>query len=267
MTEPPARRDKRRLRTPYGPAFFDDVDATGSASLVVPRLLELASPHSVLDVGCGRGSWLAAFRARGVDDVLGVDGAWVTPESADIPPQALLHHDLTTPLDLGRRFDLVLSLEVAEHLPAEAASTVTRSIARHGDLVAFSAAVPGQGGTHHVNEQWPSYWVGRFADLGFELFDFLRPAIWEEPAIRWWYRQNLLLFARGEEAARLRDENEGLPDFAGRPVVHPARLPGGSALGARELLHALPGALLRSARARLARGSGGASGSGSSPRG
>jgi hypothetical protein len=101
-------------------------------------------------------------------------------------------------LPLEREFDLVLSLEVAEHLPEESAAGFSQSLARLGPIVLFSAAAPQQGGTGHLNEQWPSYWVRHFAQNGFTVVDCLRDRIWRDERIEWRYRQNLLLFVRND---------------------------------------------------------------------
>src|SRR6516164_4352224 len=100
----------------YTDSFYGLVDATsvGSADVVTGLLLELMHPASVVDVGCGTGAWLAASQKRGVADVLGVDGDWVKPEKLLISPNQFLTYDLTKPLQLNRRFDLAISLEVGE---------------------------------------------------------------------------------------------------------------------------------------------------------
>jgi hypothetical protein len=163
--------------------------------------MELLDPRSVADIGCGTGLWLSIFIQSGVADVQGVDGKWVDPTMLHIPKAAFCSVDLEKPLKLGRRFDLVLSLEVAEHLPATSAATFIKSLVELGDMVAFSAAIPHQGGTHHINEQWSDYWVRLFADHGYVPIDCLRPHIWHNEQVSWWYRQNMLLFV---EAARLK---------------------------------------------------------------
>jgi hypothetical protein len=83
--------------------------------------------------------------------------------------------------------------------------------------VLFSAALPRQGGTGHVNEQWPAYWIERFQTYGYFLFDVLRPLVWEDDRIASWYKQNILLFADG--AVRL--NTGGLEDWGGRAMIHP----------------------------------------------
>ena len=83
--------------------------------------------------------------------------------------------DLTHPLQLDRQFDLVLSLEVAEHIPAGRAATFIDSLVRHGDAILFSAAIPRQGGEQHINCQWPSWWAELFTQRGYQTFDLVRP--------------------------------------------------------------------------------------------
>jgi hypothetical protein len=98
-------------------------------------------------------------------------------------------------------------LQRAEHLPATAAEEFVRSLARHGDAILFSAAIPHQGGAGHVNEQWPDYWAELFRRAGFAVYDWLRPRVWGNEQVAWWHAQNSLLFVRegttGEWTKRL----------------------------------------------------------------
>jgi SAM-dependent methyltransferase len=188
-----------------------------SAEVVVPLLLEWLSPQSVVDVGCGTGGWLQSFICHGVTDVLGVEGPWGGPELAS----GQVHlTDLDRPISLEREFDLVMTLEVAEHLDPVAEQVFVDSLVALGNVVLFSAAIPGQGGTRHVNEQWPSHWGALFAARGFQVFDVLRPRIWQNNAVAPWYRQNMMLFARPDHAGRLSELAASL-SFGGLDVVHP----------------------------------------------
>lgn len=181
----------------YSQEFFSGhlPDCQRSAQRIVPRLIADFAPASVLDVGCGDGTWLAEFARGGVADVTGVDGPYVDRKTLLIPPERFVARDLAQPLELGRRFDLVTSFEVGEHLPPEAGAVFVASLVRHAPLVVFSASVPGQFGEHHVNEQWPRYWVNLFAQHGYACFDILRARFWTDEKISWWYRQNMLVFA------------------------------------------------------------------------
>ncbi len=208
---------------PYTAEFFKarGGSARDSAEVVLPIVFAASGvPRSILDVGCGTGGWLAAARRMGVSEVLGVDG-YAPPDQLEIPSEAFRTADLTEPLELGRRFDFVITVEVAEHLPADAADIFVDSLVRHGNLVLFSAAIPGQGGNGHVNEQPPGYWVDRFSARGFELFDLVRYQVWDDKRVEYYYRQNLLLFAKGDPSERL--SHVAIPAFP-LHVVHPETL-------------------------------------------
>ena len=127
--------------------------------------------------------------------VLVLDGDYVERAQLRVPVEMFGATDLSRPFRLGRGFDLVISLEVGEHLPPEVASDFVGSLVAHSDMVMFSAAIPRHGGVHHVNEQWPSYWRQLFAEHEYQLFDVIRPRIWSDRRVAFWYRQNMLLFA------------------------------------------------------------------------
>lgn len=212
---------------PYTEQFFHQMraDASGSAGVIVPLVINWVRPRSVIDVGCGTGTWLAAFRSQGVEDVLGIDGDYVDRAMLEIPSDRFRAHDLVTPLRLGREFDLVLSLEVAEHVAAESADLFVDSLTRAGPVVLFSAAAPHQGGTHHINEQWPAYWAERFGRRGYDVIDCVRRRVWHNPEVCWYYAQNVLLFVRRDYLDRAPEPLRDLvrDDRVVRPlsVVHP----------------------------------------------
>jgi SAM-dependent methyltransferase len=196
-----------------------------SAEEIMPIVIELVRPRAVVDVGCGLGSWLAVCAERGLR-IFGVDGPHVSLDLLEIPRDCFAHANIAEPFDLGAEFDLVLCLEVAEHLPPEAAPMLVESLARLGPVVLFSAAIPFQGGTAHVNEQWPEYWAALFEAHGYLPVDCLRRRIWRNPRIEWWYAQNALLFVRRDHldaVQRLRDEAACAPREL-LPLVHPRNL-------------------------------------------
>jgi hypothetical protein len=139
--------------------------------------------------------WLSIWRRHGAKDVQGVDGPYIDQTAIHIPTSQFLARDLAQPLLLDRQFDLVESLEVAEHIPEQASDQFIDSLVRHGRLILFSAATPGQGGEHHINEQPPQYWQAKFAARGYELFDFLRPRLASNRAVYLWYRHNVFVYA------------------------------------------------------------------------
>ena len=163
------------------------------------RIFSDGLPRSVLDVGCGTGTWLKAAIDSGVTDVFGVDGIVVPTGAFLVSRQLFLQQDLSRPWSLGRRFDVALCLEVAEHLDEACAGTLVDSLTAHAHRIVFSAACPGQPGQHHVNCQWPQWWQKRFNDRGFTCHDTIRWRIWDETEIEPWYRQNIFE-ARCDEA-------------------------------------------------------------------
>jgi SAM-dependent methyltransferase len=189
----------------YDASFFEYVNlsARAAAERVVPLLQQQLAPASVLDVGCGQGAWLAVWQNHGVLDVFGVDGAYVDRGRLLFAPERFYAHDLAQRFDLGRRFDVVQCLEVAEHLPASGAEALIDSLVRHGEVIVFSAAPPGQGGHDHVNERSYDYWRELFFRRGYLALDWLRPRILTDPAIDPWYRYNILLYVSRDAMARL----------------------------------------------------------------
>jgi hypothetical protein len=161
--------------------------------------------------------------------------------------------DLTQSLHLDRAFELAVCVEVAEHLPAEAAPILIASLTTLAPVVLFSAAVPQQGGTGHVNEQWPAYWNRLFAAHGYVAADTLRTALWHDARVAWWYSQNLMFFVRrsrlGDYPALERSVIEEPP-----ALVHPGNQLAHADLrseSVRELLVALPRRVVRRLKALL----------------
>jgi SAM-dependent methyltransferase len=169
----------------------------------------------VADIGCGTGTFLAA---SGGSFLFGIEGNWVKPDMLDDPAITFESRDLEQPFS-GPKVDLVLSLEVAEHLTPSRAQSFIADLCAMAPAVLFAAAIPGQGGVGHINEQWPSYWATLFAAHGLRPHDVIRPCIWTDEAIPAWYRQNAVLFLDDETAAGL-GLTPTAPDLLDR--VHPA---------------------------------------------
>lgn len=199
--------------------------AVVSAQNVLPHIFSLVRPSSVVDFGCGGGAWLSVCNEMGINDVIGLDGSYVDTKKLQFPEEHFLAHDLRQPLEITRRFDLAISLEVAEHIPAEASRIYIQSLVKLSPVILFSAAIPHQGGVGHVNEQWPSYWMELFHELNYRPIDCIRKIIWNTKEIDTWYKQNTILFAEAEflnNNPLLRSEYEscrGLP----MDLVHPDR--------------------------------------------
>jgi SAM-dependent methyltransferase len=196
------------------------------------------TPASLVDVGCGPGAYVRGFLKAGIDAV-GWDATWAEPHLV-IPRDRFTAYDLEQPLPRDRRFDIAISIEVAEHLSPQRGPGFVADLCAIADTVLFSAALPGQPGTHHVNLRWQSYWVGIFADNGFGVIDCIRPALWEA-TVGWVLAQQCFLFVRD------------VPPRLAMPinVIHPGKY---QELicerGPRALIGALPGAIKRAAQRR-----------------
>ena len=186
--------------------YLRDYDRTSkSARSVIPLLLsaysESGNPlQSVIDVGCGRGVWLDEFVKKGVGLVKGRDGEWVQSANPLVGPEEFEATDLAQPFSELRKYDLAMTLEVAEHIDEESADTFVASLVKLSDNVMFSAAIKGQGGQHHVNERPLSYWIEKFKAHEFEVYDPIRPHVWADESVCWWYRQNIVVFCRSGSA-------------------------------------------------------------------
>jgi hypothetical protein len=183
-------------------------------------------PQSVVDVGCGDGTWLSTFMQFGVREVQGLDGPWVKTEDLKIPKDFFRAIDLRAfEPQTDDKYDLVFSVECAEHLQKEHAARFVQALCGLGPVVCFSAAIPFQGGAGHVNEQWPDYWVKTFEQNGYHAIDCIRPKIWLNPEVESWYAQNMLLFASKAALER----NPTLSKFRSQngssivSMVHPAQ--------------------------------------------
>jgi cyclopropane fatty-acyl-phospholipid synthase-like methyltransferase len=181
----------------YTREFFteDDRGALSAARVVLPIINRIVGPKSVIDIGCGVGNWLKVWMENlGVHDVLGVEGPYIGNEVLQIPRTNMILQDLKQTLEVSRRFDLAMSLEVAEHLPPENADRFVQTLTSLSDIILFSAAIPGQDGTYHINEQLPEYWAKKFIAAGYVPVDYIRDIVWGNPEVEWWYQQNIMLY-------------------------------------------------------------------------
>jgi hypothetical protein len=184
----------------YDHAFYQTYEdgSASSAEVIVPLVLSLFPVSSVVDIGCGIGAWLQAFERKGIADYLGLDGDYVPRDLLRIPPDRFRAVDLARLSRLSRRFDLACSLEVAEHLPPRHAEQFVSLLTETAPIILFSAAIPHQGGRDHLNEQWQSYWCTLFKQHDFVAVDCIRPAIYGNLRVDWWYRQNVLIYCKDD---------------------------------------------------------------------
>jgi len=205
---------------PYSEDFYTDyAQIVSSLDAVVSLIMRIVNPDSVVDFGCAVGGALSCFKAKGVSEILGVDGFWVKDEQLLIANDEFIRHDFNKGfLSLPKKYDLAISTEVAEHVEDANADTFIETLVNASDVIVFSAAVPGQGGTNHVNEQWPQYWIDKFSAHDFIVFDCIREYLWNNDDVPFLYRQNLFLFCKNDKTSCL-----NLPEITSKRynIIHP----------------------------------------------
>jgi hypothetical protein len=175
---------------------------------------ESLSFNRVADFGCGIGGWLAAAEQLGAKEIQGFEGEWILQAETVILKDRIKIVDLTAaPMKLNKYYDLAISIEVAEHLPEGAADSFVETLVSAADRILFSAALPGQGGLGHINEQPLSYWQKKFWSHNFVPLEVLRPFIAGDRTIYWWLRQNIVMFVAYDVLVR----SPNLIQFA-RPI-------------------------------------------------
>ena len=187
--------------TLYNDAFYENrfKQTKVAAEIILGIIFRYFSFKSVLDVGCGVGTWLSTSKFFGVDTIFGLEGDWVDKKHLIVSSKDIKFSSFPPFPKLQNKFDLIINLEVAEHLKEKHADSLISFLCKTANTaVLFSAAIPNQKGRGHVNEQWPAYWGGKFKSLGFICLDFIRLKIWEQEDISYWYRQNVLLFVKNK---------------------------------------------------------------------
>jgi SAM-dependent methyltransferase len=180
----------------YTPQFYESlsIGSKQSANVIVPLFLRYFQVTSVVDIGCGIGTWLRIFSDNNVRDMTGVDGPHIDKTMLMIDKNVFVTANLAMPFMVDRRYDLAISLEVAEHLPEGRAASFVKDLTELAPVVLFSAAVPGQPGVEHINAQWQDYWRTIFFKHGYVALDIVRPAIWGRADVDYWYQQNTIVY-------------------------------------------------------------------------
>jgi len=211
----------------YTPEWFGKQKggALASAEIILPIVFDLVAPQSVVDVGCGVGMWLSYCLAHGVHDVLGIDGNYVKAEQLHIPEENFKTLDISKPFHIDKKADLVICLEVGEHLPESSAHDFVVSLTNIAPVILFSAAIPYQPGTHHINMQWPEYWAALFKKQGYAPVDCIRRKVWTNPKVEYWYAQNSILYVKESDVSKypLIEREIAHGYSSALPLVHPRR--------------------------------------------
>jgi len=213
--------------TLYSPKWFDKQKggAYTSAEIVLPIVIDFVSPKSAIDIGCGLGMWLEFLSKNGVSDILGIDGAWVEKSRLHILSDRFQMIDIAKHFSVGRKADLAICLEVGEHLPESASDDLIRSLTEIAPVVLFSAAIPHQPGTNHINGQWPEFWANIFKKYGYIPVDCIRRRVWMNPAVEYWYAQNSILYVKESELMHYPKlaQEVAWGYSSALPLVHPRR--------------------------------------------
>lgn len=179
--------------------FENRAGSVMSARAILSTLLPHLDCRSMVDFGCGTGTWLWVAHGFGVESIRGLDGDYVPPRQLMIPQDCFCAVDLEEPVVLEKKYDLAISMEVAEHLHKESADTFVESLCNAADTILFSAAHPGQGGDGHINEQPMTYWTSKFGKHGFLPVE-IRQLFEGNEDIESWYRENIVLYVREAKA-------------------------------------------------------------------
>lgn len=182
-----------KKRTKY--VHSEKVHNLNAPNIIVPYLINKFQPKSVVDVGCGIGTFLKVFSEKGVKKILGIDGEWVVANQLQIKNEEFLRADLEKPLTINDKFDMVLCLEVVEHLKETSSDIIVESLTSLGNIIVFSSAIVNQGGQNHINEQDYYYWQEKFSKKGYYYYDLFRNQFWNNSSVDWWYKQNMFLVA------------------------------------------------------------------------
>ena len=176
--------------------------ARESATVMAASMVEFFKPQTVIDVGCGTGALIEAFRQMG-RDVYGLEYSNAALAYCHKRALPVRKFNITRDNLDGHRYGLAVSFEVAEHLPAWNADRYIALLCSLSPLIVMSAATPGSGGTDHINEQPHSYWIGKLADKGYS-FDQASSAKlareWKAAGIAYWYADNVMVFRSTTEA-------------------------------------------------------------------
>lgn len=205
------------MKNRYDDKFFEfmSIAARESANIIVPLVIKYIQPKSIIDIGTGTGTWLKVFKEHGVKKVLGYDGDYLNIDKLEISNEEFRQIDLESNYIIKGKFDLSVSLEVAEHLSPSSSRRLIKTLTELSDTVLFSAAPPLQGGTGHINERPLSYWVNEFSKYGYKLHDIIRPVIWNEKSVLSCYRQNIVIFSSKDKIIE-KEINKSIID-----IMHP----------------------------------------------
>jgi hypothetical protein len=189
-------------------------DRSFGSALVILELVfsKVGLPNNIIDIGGGAGAWLLSANQLGVGELTLVEGDWINETTLNTKIFSIDNSDLENAIPkYDEKFEMCICVEVAEHLSPSRAESFVEELTGLSDRIVFSAAIPGQGGHGHLNEQLQSFWIGLFEKHGFGANNFISKIVWENTEVEAIYRQNIMYFEKG-----ISSDMEGVVD-----VVHP----------------------------------------------
>lgn len=184
---------------------------------------------SIVDIGCGVGTWLKVGKENfGFQRAVGIDGSYVPKKYLQISKEEFVPANLENysvnkilKINNNHKFSIAISMEVAEHITPKKRGAVlfVEKLCALSDIICFSAALPEQGGDAHVNERRLSYWKNIFEQFGYEIYDVIRPSIWNDKKIPVWYRSNAVIFYNIKAEKTFNKDNIHIKPII--DVVHP----------------------------------------------
>lgn len=116
---------------------------------------------SMVDIGCGP-AWMVELANH-----LGIHAIGIEGDQSVGSKEYIKFHDFTHgPYEIANNFDLAYSVEFLEHVEEKYMDNYM-AVFTKANYIFCSAAVPGQGGDHHVNEKTREYWIEKFSERGF----------------------------------------------------------------------------------------------------
>lgn len=186
----------------YDKSFYESQKSLSlsSAEQIVPIIIDILNPSSVIDFGCGAGTWLSVFENHKVKHIQGLEINNLSSDNYFIEKEKIINNVnfASKDFNISGNYDLAVCLETAEHIHIDYAENLIKNLTSTAPAVLFSAAFPGQTGINHINEQTLSFWRNIFAFFGFSAIDCIRPLIQTNFQTAWWYRQNIIVFVSND---------------------------------------------------------------------
>lgn len=186
---------------------FDNTAASlESAGPVLTAVLTCIGPvRNFIDVGCGVGAWSKVMEEKGFTDYHLIDHPSLHIEQL-LPSRKdrFIACDLDSELPEVRSVDLAICIEVLEHFKSARAKALVEFLTRSADVILFSAAVPGQGGRGHLNEQPHNYWHRMFEGFGYHYFDDFKIDLFRSVCRRnFFHAQNVFVYYNSQKRTEL----------------------------------------------------------------